>query len=71
MENGTTTVDASSIDAAINSLYAAVAAEGTKASVLGNRYDTLNDMAASYKNASDSQVVTAGGSPTSLLNALL
>ncbi|MCR4666351.1 MAG: hypothetical protein K5657_03555 [Desulfovibrio sp.] len=70
MESGTA-VTASSLDAIVSNLYAAVAAAGTKASVLGNRYDTLNDMASSYKNASDSQVVTAGGSPTSLLNSLL
>ena len=58
-------------DDIIAHLYVTVATEGSKASLLGNRYDTLNDLAANYKVASDNQAVTEGGSPTSLLNNLL
>ncbi|MBO4334610.1 MAG: hypothetical protein J5846_02085 [Desulfovibrio sp.] len=59
------------LDDIIAHLYVTVATEGSKASLLGNRYDTLNDLAANYKVASDNQAVTEGGSPTSLLNNLL
>ena len=59
------------LDDIIAHLYATVATEGAKASLLANRYDTLNDLAANYKVASDNQAVTEGGSPTSLLNHLL
>ncbi|MCR5813545.1 MAG: hypothetical protein K6G15_03490 [Desulfovibrio sp.] len=69
LAGGSTT--AQNLDDIIAHLYATVAAEGSKASLLGNRYDTLNDLAANYKTASDNQAVTEGGSPTSLLNHLL
>ena len=59
------------LDDIIAHLYATIATEGAKASLLANRYDTLNDLAANYKVASDNQAVTEGGSPTSLLNHLL
>lgn len=42
-----------------------------KAALLENRYNSLNDLISSYRNASDEQVVNAGGNSTSLLNNLL
>ena len=65
------TADRSLINSIIEDLYGAIAVEGAKAELINNRYDTLNDIARSYKEATDDQVVTQGGSPTSLLNALL
>lgn len=65
------TVNTTALDAAIKGLDAAIASEGVKSVVIHNRYDVLNDLAAQYKNASDAQAVTAGGSPSSLLDNLL
>lgn len=71
MSAGSTTTDPTTLDTTISQLNAAVAAEGSKASVLHNRYDALNDLSASYLQASNDQAVTAGGSASSLLNSLL
>jgi hypothetical protein len=61
----------SALDTTIAQLNAGIAAEGSKATLLHNRYDALNDLASSYLNASNDQAVTEGGSATSLLNSLL
>ena len=62
---------ASNWDTVIDQLTTSLGVEGSKAALINNRYDVLNDLAASYKDASDAQAVTAGGSSTSLLGELL
>ena len=62
---------ASNLETTIDALAASLGVHGSRASVIQNRYDMLNDLAVSYKEASDDQAVAGGGSPTSLLNALL
>lgn len=62
---------ASNLDTIVNDLYGLLSVEGTKADLVNNRYDAINDLVSSYKTASDNQVVTEGGSATSLLNSLL
>jgi len=68
---GNVSVDPSTLDGTISQINAAIAAEGAKASLIHNRYDALNDLASSYVEASNNQVVADGGSATSLLNSLL
>lgn len=70
MANGSA-YDPSNLDTTIAQLNAGIAAEGSKASLLHNRYAALNDLASSYLNASNDQAVTEGGSASSLLNSLL
>ena len=61
----------SNLETSINMLIADVAVHGAKASLMAHRYQSLNDLATVYKNASDDQAVNVGGSASSLLNALL
>jgi hypothetical protein len=69
--NGGSTSDPALLDTTVAQLNAGIAAEGSKATLLHNRYEALNDLASSYLNASNDQAVTEGGSATSLLNSLL
>ncbi|MBQ9537066.1 MAG: hypothetical protein IJU79_04660 [Desulfovibrionaceae bacterium] len=68
---GTGSSAVSVLESAVNQLISTVAVHGSKAALLSNRYDALNDMATAYKDASDAQAVNTGGNATSLLNSLL
>ena len=67
---GTNLTDGS-VEDAQGLLLADVTTASAKAALFENRYNSLNDLIRSYKNASDDQVVTAGGSSTSILNNLI
>lgn len=70
VDNGTA-IDDTVIKSAINELMVNITNEAGKSNVLENRYNSLNDLANSYHDASDDQVVTAGGNSTLLINKLL
>ncbi|MBQ7607732.1 MAG: hypothetical protein IJU76_07140 [Desulfovibrionaceae bacterium] len=69
--NITATGSGNTLEVAQTKLLGEISDASAKAALLENRYTSLNDLISSYKNASDDQVVNAGGNSTSLLNNLL
>lgn len=67
--SGLTTLASTAADA-VDELSGRIQTQGAQTSFLKNRADSLNDMIASHTKASLRQVVTAGGSASSLLHQL-
>lgn len=61
----------STIDDIYGQMLGEVTNAASKAALFENRYTSMNDLLTSYRNASDDQVVNAGGNSTSLLNNLI
>ena len=66
-----TNITNSDIEDAQSELLGDVMAASAKAALFENRYNSLNDLITSYKNASDDQVINGPGNSTSLLNNLI